>query len=238
MMRRGHHRWYSSELRRDMELLVFGYAGTPMIVFPTSTGAFYDYEDRGMVAAIAGKIDAGVVQLFTVATLDGETFYGRHLPPRTRIDRYLQWERYLMREVVPFVRRTNGSETMGATGCSFGGYHALTMALRHPDVLTTCITMGGAFDIESFLGGYYDADVYLLCPPHFLPNLADAWYLDRIRRNKWVLATGERDGCREANERLSAMFTAKQIPHSLHVWGDGSVHDWPEWRKMARAYIP
>jgi len=28
------------------------------------------------------------------------------------------------------------------------------------------------------------------------------------------------------------------VPHSLHVWQNGSVHDWPEWIKMARAYLP
>lgn len=237
-MRRDHHRWYSSELRRDMELLVFGHAGTPTIVFPTSMGAFFDWEDRGMVAALTDKIDGGVIQLFCVTTLDSETFYGKHIPPRLRVDRYLQWERYLMDEVVPFVHRVNGSRAMGVTGCSFGGYHALTMALRHPDVLTTCISMGGAFDIESFLGGYYDRDVYLLRPPHFLPNMTEAAYLDRYRLNKWVLATGEQDICRGENEQIAGMLGAKQIPYSLHVWGHGSVHDWPEWQKMARAYIP
>lgn len=221
-----------------MHSLVFGHAGTPMIVFPTSMGAFFDYEDRGMVAAISDKIDAGIVQLFCVTTLDSETFYGKHLPPRTRIDRYLQWESYLIDEAVPFVQRTNGSHTMGVTGCSFGAYHALTMALRHPDVLTSCITMGGAFNIEGFLGGYYDHDVYLLCPPHFLPGLSANFYLDRFRRNKWVLVTGEADVCRHETEHIAALLDAKRIPHSLHIWGDGSVHDWPEWQKMARAYIP
>jgi len=32
-----------------MELLVFGHAGVPMIVFPTSMGRFFEYSDRGMI---------------------------------------------------------------------------------------------------------------------------------------------------------------------------------------------
>ena len=56
--------------------------------------------------------------------------------------------------------------------------------ITHPDVFTSCITMGGAFDITRFLDGYYDQDAYLLTPPHFLPNLSDAWFLDRYRANK------------------------------------------------------
>jgi esterase/lipase superfamily enzyme len=221
-----------------MELLAFGHAGPPVIVFPTSLGAFFEYEDSGVVAALAPKLDAGALQLFCVSTIDGETFYGRHLPGRWRLDRYLHYERYLLDDVVPLVRTTTGWTTMGVTGCSFGAYHAFTMALRHPDVFTSCITMGGAFEIASFFDGYYDADVYLLSPPDFLPNLGDAWFLDRYRANKWVLVTGEHDICRGSTEHAASLLGAKGIPHSLHVWGHGSYHDWPEWRRMAEAYLP
>lgn len=237
-MLREYHRWPSRHLGREMELLTFGHGGMPLVVFPTSMGAFFDYEDRGMVAAVADKIDAGILRLVCVTTVDNETFYARQVPPRVRIDRYLTYERYLTGELVPFVRQLTGHETMGVTGCSFGAYHAFTMALRHPDVFTDCIAMGGAFDITRFFNGYYDEDVYLICPPHFLPGLNDPWFLDRIRANKWVLVTGEADICRAETEQAAGLLSFKGVPHSLHVWGHGSVHDWPEWIKMAKAYLP
>ena len=237
-MRREYHRRPSHHLGREMELLAFGHAGMPMIVFPTSMGAFFDYEDRGMVAAVADKIDAGLLRLICVTTIDAETFYARRAEPRDRLDRYLAYERYLMDELVPFVRALTGAASLGVTGCSFGAYHALTMALRHPDVFTDCITMGGAFDITQFFPDYYDRDVYLLCPPHFLLGLTDSWYLDRMRANKWVLVTGELDICRAETERAAELLGVKGVPHSLHVWGHGSDHDWPEWIKMAKAYLP
>jgi len=221
-----------------MDLLVFGHAGRSMIVFPTSMGAFFEYEDRGMVAALADKIDAGMVQLFCVSTVDTESFYGNNRHPRERLARYLAYERYLISDVVGMIKSMTGDGTAGVTGCSFGAYHAMVMALRHPDVFTSCITMGGAFDITRFLDGYYDENAYLLCPPHFLPNLSDDWFLARMRRNKWVLVTGENDICRPDTERAAQLLQAKGIPHSLHVWGYGSHHDWPEWTKMARAYVP
>ena len=37
-MNREYHKAYSQELHRDMEALVFGHAGTPLLVFPTSHG--------------------------------------------------------------------------------------------------------------------------------------------------------------------------------------------------------
>ena len=139
---------------------------------------------------------------------------------------------------MPFVSHVSGSPTAGVTGCSFGAYHAFTMALRHPDIFTTCITMGGAFDISRFLDGYYDQDAYLLCPPQFLPRLQDPWFLDRYRRNKWVLVTGERDICRADTEQAAGLLRAKGIPAQPPRLGHGSEHDWPEWRQMAAVYIP
>lgn len=221
-----------------MELLVFGHGGWPTVVFPTSMGSFFEYEERGMVHALAPKIEAGHLQLFCVTTVDAETFYAKHAHPRQRIDRYLAWERYLIEDVVPFVRRRNGAPVMGVTGCSFGAYHALTLALRHPDVFTSCVTIGGAFSVRRFLDGYHDTDAHLLSAPDFLPQLDDPWFLDRIKGNKWVLVTGEHDICRGDTEHLAALLGAKGVPHSLHVWGFGSIHDWPEWVKMAAAYVP
>lgn len=237
-MRREYHTWWSHQLGRDMPLLTFGHAGPPYIVFPTSMGAFHEYEDRGMVGALADKIEHGALRLICVSTVDLESFYAKQIHPRQRLERYLAYERYLLEDVVPFMHHTTGWGVCGVTGCSFGAYHAFTMALRHPDIFTACVTMGGAFDISRFLDGYYDQDAYLLCPPHFLPSLSDAWFLDRIRANKWVLVTGEHDICRADTEHAASLLAAKQIPHSLHVWGFGSYHDWPEWLKMARAYVP
>jgi esterase/lipase superfamily enzyme len=237
-MRREHHRWWSQDLDRNMDLLVFGHGGSPVIVFPTSMGAFFEYEDRGMVGALADKLETGALQLFCISTVDSECFYARDRHPRARLDRYLAFERYLLGDVTGFIRSVNGHSTMGVTGCSFGAYHSFTMALRHPDVFTSCITMGGAFDITRFLDGYYDQDAYLLCPPHFLPNLSDDWFLNHLRGNKFVLVTGEADICRGETEYAASLLGAKHIPHSLHVWGFGSVHDWPEWMRMATAYLP
>src|SRR5262245_37734671 len=114
-----------------MDLLRFGHGGWPMVVFPTSMGAFFEYEDRGMVHAVSDKINAGLLQLYCVTTVDGESFYSKTTHPRARIDRYLAWERYLIRDAVAFIKEVSGSGTMGVTGCSFGAYHSFVMALRH-----------------------------------------------------------------------------------------------------------
>jgi esterase/lipase superfamily enzyme len=236
-MHREYHRWFSRSLNRDMELLVFGHGGPPVVVFPTSMGAFFEFEDRGMVRALSGKLDHGRLRLFCVSSVDSESWYARRVHPRARVLRHLHYEDYLLNDVVPLVRHLTGHDTMGVTGCSFGAWHAMSMALRYPYTFTSCITMGGKFDITPFLDGYFDEDCYFANPTSFLPGLNDPYYLDQFRRNKWVLVTGDQDICRSANEEFSGLMRARGIPHSLHVWNH-SKHDWPDWRPMAQAYLP
>lgn len=231
-MNREYHKWYSNALRREMELLVFGHAGVPLIVFPTSMGRFYDYESRNMIGVIGHKYDSGQFQAFCVDSVDAESWYNKAVHPNQRAHRHNEYDRYIGEEVVPFIRSRNTSDQLIATGCSFGGYHSINYALRHPDVVTGAVSMGGAFDIKQFLNGYYDENCYYNNPPDFVPGLNDPWILERIRRQRLVLATGETDICLDENRRLAGIMDSKGIPHWLDVWGDGAGHDWPWWRDM------
>jgi esterase/lipase superfamily enzyme len=232
-MNREYHKGYSQELRRDMELLVFGHGGMPLLVFPTSMGRYFDYEDRGMIGALAPKIESGGLQVFCADSVDAESWYNRGVHPRQRVLRHMQYERYLLNELLPFIRSRNSSSQLAVTGCSFGGYHTINFSLRHPDLVNYCVSMGGAFDIHQFLNGYYDEDCYFNCPPDFLSNMSDDWYLNWYRRVKIVLATGETDICRDENIRLSHILNSKAVPHVLDVWGNNAGHDWPWWQQMA-----
>jgi esterase/lipase superfamily enzyme len=222
-----------------MEMLVFGHDGLPAIVFPTSQARFYEFEDRGMVEAVAGKLEHGELQLFCVDSLDAESWYNRHVSPRWRIARQVQYDRYIVNEVAPFIRGQNHRPHLVGMGCSLGGYHAVNCALRHPDVFTGFLSMSGAYDLTNlgFLNGYYDDDVYFNLPLDYLPNLNDAWHLDQMRRRTYLLATGVHDQCWNDNERLAAAMRAKGIPVRLDVWGDNARHDWPWWKRMVQVYL-
>lgn len=89
-MNREYHKWHSPRLSREMELLIFGHAGLPVMVFPTSAGRFFDFEDRDMIAALTGKIDAGQPQFDCVDSVDKESWYNQQAPPRSRIARHVQ----------------------------------------------------------------------------------------------------------------------------------------------------
>jgi esterase/lipase superfamily enzyme len=236
-MNREFHKWYSPRLNRDMEMLVFGHAGTPTIVFPTSQGRFFEYEDRGMVSSLWNKLEHGHLQLFCVDSVDAESWYNRGVHPRQRLERHMTYEAFVLHEVLPFIAEKNQGVNLAVTGCSFGAYHALNFALKHPDVVTHCYTMGGAFDIKQFMDGYYDQDVYFNNPPDFLPGMSDPWYLERYRRNWYLLATGNHDFCWNENERIGRDMRAKQMNFRVDVWGNDTGHDWNWWQKMAGDYL-
>ncbi len=179
-MNREYHKGYSQELNRDMETLVFGHAGTPLLVFPTSMGKFFEYEDRGMIGVLAPKIERGELQVFCPDAVEMESWYNKSVHPKVRVLRHLQYERYILHEFVPFIRWKNQTPRLAVTGCSFGAYHAVNFAFKHPDVVTHCVSMSGAFDIHQFLDGYYDDDCYFNCPPDYLPNQHDDWFSEPL----------------------------------------------------------
>ena len=236
-MNREYHKWHSPRLGRDMELLVFGHAGLPVVVFPTSGGRFHEFEDRGLIGAVWHRVESGDLQFYCVDSVDSESWYNRNVPPRWRIARHVQYDDYLIHEVVPLVRQKNWNQHLVALGCSFGGFHALNIALRHPDVFTGMLSMSGAFNLENFLQGYHDEDVYYNQPTQYLPNMSDPWFLDRYRRNNWVLATGWDDQCLAQNQHMDHLMNSKGIPHKLYVWDTWNSHDWPTWAQMIQHYL-
>jgi esterase/lipase superfamily enzyme len=236
-MRRDYIKWYSPSLGRDMELLAYGHAGFPIVVFPTSGGRFFEYEDRGMVNALGPKIDRGELQVVCVDSVDQESWYNRSIAPADRLHRQNAFDAYLTFEAAPFVRERTTWGQIGATGCSFGGYHAINYALRHPDIVTYAVSMSGAFDVpRRFLDGYYNSDAYFHSPLDSLPNLEDQWFLERLRRSYYVLVVGNADPLFDQNVKMAHAFGIKGVPHTLDVW-EGFGHDWPWWRKMADKYF-
>lgn len=232
----------SQRLGREMELLVFGHGGEPVVVFPTSGGRFYEFEDQGMVEALRERIEAGAVELWCVDSINEESWYNRNVTPRERVQRQVAYEKYVLEEIVPRMRERldaagNGEGRLAALGCSLGGYQAVNLALRHPDVIGKAVSLSGAFDLSIFLDGYYDEECYFNLPLHYLPQLTDAWYLEKYRRNQMTLATGWDDQCLGQNQELGRILREKGIPHELDVWDVENAHDWPSWRRMVGKYL-
>lgn len=235
-MQRTYHRWESPALGRPMELLIFGHAGAPIIVFPTSLGRFYEYEDQGMVAALAYQIDQGWIQLICVDSIDAESWYCGWAHPNGRLARHDQYERYIMDEVVPLIRSQNGNSFLMTHGCSFGASHAMLFALRYPSVFRRVIALAGFYDMRRFLSGHDDQQVYYHNPVQFIAGLQPGHLRDDLRRLDIIMVIGRDDPAAPTNSQLSDALWSQDIWHAMRWW-DGWAHDWPYWRQMMAQYV-
>ena len=236
-MNREYAAWDSPALGRKMELLWFGHAGRPMIWFPTSVGRFYQNEDFGLVAAVADRIEAGQLQVVCVDSVDSESFYAKGRPPAERIARHDEYDRYLAGEVVPWIRnRSQQTGRIGTLGASFGAYHAVNFALRHPDLIEHTVGFSGKYDIHSFLNGFWNDTAYFHCPTANVPNMEEEW-VRKVSSVEIAIVTGETDNILEGSQQMIGILGEKGIPHRGDIWPTPYGHDWPWWKEQIRQYV-
>ena len=225
------HGW-SPSLGREMELLHFGHAGQPVLVFPTSMGRFYQWEDFGMVGLLARRLAAGRLSLWCLDSVDGESWYSEDRPPDERVSRHLQYERYVIEEVLPHL-----PDLPVLVGSSFGAFHAVLFCLRHPERFRGWIGLSGLYDNSRFLDGFHSDETYCTNPLAFLPGLADERHLAPLRAMSLkVVATGTDDPNVGDSVALAQRLEAKEIEVRLDLW-PGWQHDWPYWYRMLDQYL-
>ena len=231
-MKETYHRWYSPNVGKDMEMLIFGHQGYPVLIFPSSMGRYYESKDFGLIESARWFIERGFVQIFCLDSVDTYSWYNKNIHPAQRVMNHVWYDKMVYEEVAPSIRWNTGTGKIAVAGASFGGYHAVNFALKHPDVVSHLYSMSGAFDIKMFMDGYYDDNVYFNNPVDFAHGLShpDLW------RMKIVLGTSEWDICRPANEHMSHLLGQKHIPHWLDMRG-WQQHDWPLWREMFPHYL-
>ena len=83
-MNREYYKCHSDNLYCEMELLLFGHCGARVIVFPTSCGRFYDWENREMIETLRPQIEQGVFQIFCVDGVDRESWWNLQAQPGER----------------------------------------------------------------------------------------------------------------------------------------------------------
>lgn len=230
------YHWQSKFLDQDIKLRVYGESGTPILAFPTESGHYYDLENFGIVSIAEEYLKAGKIQLITLDSRDDETWLNGDIEPKERAINYDNYVRYIVHEVVPFIRELRGmneSEKMGLFGISLGGYHALNIFFRFPDTFNLVISLSGKLHLEQYIGNYMDDTVYYNSPMHYLKNLEDETYLEKFRQAQIIICVGhgqwEEEMIEDAME-LQMLLRKKHVRSWLDFWGYDVDHDWKWWR--------
>ena len=228
--------WFSQNLNIEMPLVAYGHAGYPLLMFPTAAADYLEYERFHLVEAISPFIERGQIRAYSINSVNRYSLLNDQMPPHLKAQLLTQFDRYVTDEVLPLIRRDTGHDDARplTTGASLGAFLAANVYFKHPDLIRGVIAMSGSYDVKSYLQGFYDDNVYFNNPADYIPNLNDDHYLPLLQKADAIfILSGQ--GSYEAPERsrhLSDLLRAKQIPHTLDLWGHDVNHDWPWWRKM------
>jgi esterase/lipase superfamily enzyme len=224
-------------------VLAYGHYGRPLIAFPSENGGPHDWEDRGMVEAIAPLLDAGKVKLYCIPSFDQESWTRSDLPLEERARRHGHYEWWVLTKLVPFVQTDSHTHELMAVGASFGAYHSVNFCLKRSDLFPLAIGMSGVYDVSVQGGGGRGEAVYFNNPMDYVANL-EGDHLDWLRRQASVLLVcgqgqwEDTTGALDSTKRFGALLAEKGITHEVDLWGHDVPHDWPSWRLQLAHHLP
>lgn len=245
-MRREWHDLYAPAFGAAGTVIAYGHWGRPVLVFPSDQGRAADFENNGMVDAVAHLIEAGRVKLYCVDSFDVQTWSRLDLPLEQRAQYHGAYEAWLLDQVVPFVFADCGGDTeIITTGCSLGAYHAVNLALRRPDLFPIAIGLSGNYDPTTWYGWGERGDATYFNNPFDYVAHAGGDHLDWLRsRASVVLVVGQGawethpTGALPSTQKLGALLQEKGIRCEVDLWGHDVAHDWPWWQRQLAHHLP
>ncbi len=99
-MKEEHHKWYSPILNKEIEMLVFGHAGYPVILFPTTMGRYYECKDFKLIESAAWFLEQGIVQIYCPDSINDMSWYNKEIHPAERVKNHMWYDKFILEEVV------------------------------------------------------------------------------------------------------------------------------------------
>ena len=227
--------WYSPNLQKDMPIVSYGHYGKALLLVPTAAADYLEYERFQLIDSLAPFIDGGMIKVFSIDSVNNESWLNKHMSPWDKANRHVQWNNYIFEEVIPHIKNATSAETpLIVSGASFGALHSMNLFLKRPDLINGVIAMSGVYDLTYYSDGYMDDNVYFNSPQHYMPNLEDHNTLEAIRRSKHIhilTGAGSYEDPKAGGEFAQILYN-KGIGYEFQNWGEGYKHDWPTWRDM------
>lgn len=235
------HQIPSVAMGRKIYLWQYGDFGMPLLVFPSAAGMAHEWEAHGVIDALAHHIEGGKIKFYCIESNVAEAWTRKENDPAWRIQRHLAYERFVVEELVPFIRLDCRTPNIpiAVTGCSLGAFYAANFALKYPETFRYALCMSGRYDITSF-NGLQSIDVYYNNPMAYVGNM-NGDHLERVRNHTFLqLVCGRgkwEDGNWQDTEKLGHLLRGKGIPNAADLWGEDVHHEWSWWIKQADHYL-
>lgn len=223
-----------------MPIVSYGYYGFSLLLVPTAAADYLEYERFQLIDSLMPFINEGKIKVFSVNSVNNESWLNKNMAPWDQSYRHVQWNEYIYREVIPFIKNATSWDTpIIVSGASFGALHSMNLFLKRPDLINGVIAMSGVYDLTYYSNGFMDDHVYFNSPMHYMPNLTDHNILETIRQSKHIhilTGSGPYEDPKSGGEFAKILYN-KGIPYEFDNWGENYRHDWTTWREMLPNYL-
>jgi steroid delta-isomerase-like uncharacterized protein len=114
-----------------------------------------DFPEAGFASMIDGLIAAGEIQPMIIVMPDISTAYGGSFCVNSELNG--NYEDYIINDIVPYIdanyRTLPSPDSRGIVGHCMGGYSAMYLTMRHPDVFGAVASHSGMLSITGTLAG-------------------------------------------------------------------------------------
>ncbi len=156
------------------------------------------------------------------------------------------WEDMFVQEFIPFVEKEYRiraqKEFRAIAGLSMGGYGALTLSMRNPDLFSSCVALSsGTFtDEEITSNDNYDGYFKDIYGPKSAGKVSEHWKTysplhllysvdkEKLKSIRFYIDCGDDDFLYKGNSELHVKMRDLGIPHEYRVRQGG--HQWSYWR--------
>jgi S-formylglutathione hydrolase FrmB len=187
-------------------------------------------EDEGLADQVAAYVTHGGVP-FVLAVPDGNGAHHDDTEWADALDGTDRVETRLLRQVVPAVegRHRRDAAHRSIAGFSMGGYGAMNLALRHPDVFGAVASISGYFHVDDPSGMFDDRDGAIIA------NRPDENLRAARRTRIFLSAAADEDNpvIKGEPERFKKLLDDARIPAVLDTRPGG--HDWDYVRSVLPA---
>lgn len=230
----------SEILNKEIKFAVYGHYGFAMLMFPATTDDYLENETIGFIDTLKPYIEKGKCTVFSVETVNLESWLSTDKNPVEKSKRHYEYNQFVINELLPQIFGICGGPVPVITcGAAMGAYHAANNYFRRPDILYGVIAMSGIYNIQLFSKDFFDDNCYFNSPIHYLPNLADEYWLSFLRNKHHVhllSGTGENEHP-EYLSHISEILNFKAIPHNADFWGKEWGHNPETWNAMLQKII-
>ena len=83
--------WHSPALSKEMPIAVYGYYGFALLLVPTASADYLEYERFQLIDSLRPYIDGGKVKVFSINSINNESWMNNHMDPHHKSMRHQQF---------------------------------------------------------------------------------------------------------------------------------------------------